>query len=191
MADRQSSPSARARRPKRPASVTFLRSLAESLEAIDRMLDQGRLSEAEVALARVGGKARHLGRTSPVSRVVRVRIAELQNKLRRLKVRKRAQAARPRSSAGGATASARENTQPRATITAFVCGRCGKERPVALRVKKLGQDALCAPCATGEVCPRCRGSKSSDFEVCLKCSGKLETPKILYTGAFESNRRRH
>lgn len=168
---------------KHSAPTTLIAQLDRRADTIETFLGQGRLAEARRSLDVLRQKADVLAGSSDGSRAIRARVLELQARLRKLEAQ-----ASPRNPKAKARS---DSKKPAAARTSFICDRCRQPRPTSELVNKPGKRRVCVPCATGQVCPSCHRPKSPDFDLCIRCSGGGGKVKIVYGGAFESNRRKH
>lgn len=171
------------RTPTKPAiPMTMVAQLGHRADSIESSLAQGRLTDARRSFDVLRQKTDVL--TSTDSSSIRERVAELQVRLRKLEEQRSWRAGRKKARNSSKKTLA-------AAPTSFICDECKQPRPTSELVKKPGKRRVCVPCATGQVCPSCHRPKSPDFDLCIRCSGGGGKVKILYGGAFESNRRKH
>lgn len=163
---------------------------------VDYLLAKGQLREARRFLDELRVKVDALAEPDATVRALRTAVRDLADRASRFEAAKR-------SDRKQATGKAKEAAKKPSPTTAsrqskglkpaehFVCDQCSCRRTLDQLVHKPGKRQVCVLCATGQVCPSCRRAKSPDFDLCLRCSGGGGQIKIVYGGAFESNRRKH
>lgn len=169
--------------------------LTKRASRVDYLLRQGQVREARELLQELRVEVDTLDDSCPGTRALRTTVRDLLDRVSKFEAARKSGTTtekKPKPAAKNTSAKAisraPKKSQP---VQYFVCDRCKRRRPTDQAVSKRAKDRVCIPCATGQVCPSCHRSKSPDFELCIRCSGGGGKVRIVYAGAFESNRARH
>jgi len=162
---------------------------------VDYLLRTGQLSEAQESLEALRKEVAPLNESDLGVRALRTAVRDLTDRASKFEAARKSGTSKKRKPQATAEAKAAKPVpgaakKPR-VVAHFVCDRCQQKRRVDQKLRKPGKEQVCVLCATGQVCPSCHRSKSPDFELCIRCSGGGGKVKIVYAGAFESNRARH